>query len=113
MILFAFSSISFIGGGAGYLWASKELEVAKAKESTAVILKQQVTAIRQSHAKAMLPLQSALDDAAQKLSDSVLGSTRQDHLKEINQINSVIQERESQLAKTISGLTGVFNQMDQ
>ncbi|MCQ4266750.1 hypothetical protein NAV28_05920 [Pseudomonas stutzeri] len=113
IILVFFSLISLVGGGTGYLWASKELEVAKTKESTAAILKQQVNAMREAHLNSMLPLQVALNNAAENLSESVLSSNRQEHIAEINQINSAIQARESQFSKTISDLNGAFNQVAQ
>lgn len=109
VILIFFSLLSLVGGGAGYFWASKELEVAKAKESTAAILKQQINAIRQSHLESMAPLQAALKDATDKMASSLLSPTRQEHMTEINQINAVIQDREAQLDQSISALTGVFN----
>lgn len=111
VILVLFSLVSLVGGGAGYFWASKELEVAKARESTAAILKQQVNTIRQAHLESMVPLQLALKNASERMSDSVLPSTRQEHMAEINQISAVIQEREAQLDKSISALNGVFNQV--
>lgn len=113
IILVFFSLISLIGGAAGYLWASKELEVAKTKESTAAILKQQVNAIREAHLNSMRPLQAALNNAAENLNESVLSSNRQEHIAEINQINAEIQSREVQFSKTISNLNGVFNQVAQ
>ena len=90
VILCFFSLVSLIGGGTGYLWASKELEVAKAKESTASILKKQIIAAREAHIKSMEPLQSALNGAAEKLNSSVISVTRQEHLAEINQLNAAI-----------------------
>jgi hypothetical protein len=113
IILIFFSLVSFVGGGAGYFWASKELEVAKTKESTAAILKQQVNAMREAHLNSMLPLQSALNNAAEEMSKGVLPIVRQEHMAEIQQINAVIQERESQFNKNISALNGVFNQVTQ
>lgn len=110
IILIFFSLVSLVGGGAGYFWASKELEVAKAKESTAAILKQQINTIRQSHLESIAPLQVALKNATEKMADSVSRSTRQEHMTEINQINALIQKREAQLDKSISALNGVFNQ---
>lgn len=113
VILIFFSLISLVGGGTGYFWASKELEVVKAKESTAAILKQQVNAMRDAHLKSMVPLQSALNNASEKMNESLLNVTRQEHMAEINQINAAIKERESQLNQNISTLNGVFNQISQ
>lgn len=108
-ILVAFSVVSLIGGFAGFLWASKELEISKSKESVATTLKQQMATERETHTKSMLPLQSALDGAVRELNSSALPSTRQEHLKEMQQINAVIQERELQFTKHIETLKGIFN----
>lgn len=109
IILICFSLISIVGGVAGYLWASKELDVAKTKESTAEILNKQLNAIREAHLRSMNPLQSALDNASNKMSNSVLNTTRKEYISEINEINAIIQERETQLNKNISLLNEVFN----
>ena len=111
VILLFFTLISLIGGSTGYLWASKELEVAKAKESTASILKHQIIAEREAHIRAMQPLQEALDSVARKLNGSVLNSTRREHLDELSQLNQVIQNREEQLSTKIGALNDAFKQV--
>ncbi|WP_157958780.1 hypothetical protein [Salinicola sp. RZ23] len=111
IILCFFSLVSLIGGGSGYLWAEKELEVAKTKESTASILKQQLLAERESHEKAVEPLQNALDGAAESFNSSVLNSTRQEYIQEINQLNKLIQTREDAFSNRVQALKDVFNQV--
>ncbi|KJG10734.1 hypothetical protein C0W96_02115 [Photobacterium kishitanii] len=113
IILTFFSSLSLIGGTVGYLWASKELEVARAKESTAEILKQQINTIIQLHNNSMAPLQLALKNSTEKMTESYLSTLREQYMREIDQINTVIQGREPELEKRISALNTVFNQVEQ
>jgi hypothetical protein len=103
-----FSTISLIGGVAGYFWASKELEITQKKESVLTIKNQQISITRQHFETSIQSLQVALDKAVASLNESVLDSTRQTKLKEIVQITEIIQHREAAYTNELQEITKVF-----
>lgn len=109
IILGFFTLFSLISGGVGYMWASKELEVAKTNESAVSMLKQQIEAIRVVHTKSMEPLKIALNSTVKKYNSSIYSSTRGEYLNEIDRINGVIQMREKLYHSEIEGIKNVFN----
>ena len=109
-LLGVFSAIAFIGGGAGYIWASKELEVVQAKESLDNIKKIQVSELRQAHKTELEPLQKALADTVRSLELSALNSTRNEHLEEISRLNDLIKSRKESNAAEIKAVASVFNE---
>ncbi|EMC8496372.1 hypothetical protein VLL38_002812 [Klebsiella pneumoniae] len=103
-ILLAFSLINFLSGFMGYIWASKELEVAAKKATTASILDTHIRNITKKHEDDMLPLQLALKSTVDNLKVSLLESTRSQYLNEIERINKVIREREIIFSENINNL---------
>ncbi len=108
-LLGVFTVIAISGGSAGYLWASKELEVMQAKESITKVIESQINNIRKSHVAELAPLQKALDDAVKSLEFSSLNETRNEHLSEITRINEIIDSRKHTHNKEIEALSIAFN----
>ncbi|HFQ5168056.1 TPA: hypothetical protein ACGUWI_004345 [Vibrio vulnificus] len=109
-LLCVFAGIAFVGGGAGYIWASKELEVVQAKESLANIKKEQISAIRQSHIAELEPFQKALEGVVASLEISAFNSTRNEHLEEISKINQLISLRKEAHAAEIEAINTIFSE---
>ncbi|NUU35114.1 hypothetical protein [Pseudomonas sp. C2B4] len=108
VLLLVFIVISIGGGGMGYMWASKELEAANAKKSTAVLIMDQVKSLQEMHHKDMEPLQSALDDASKNLKISVSEGFRKQYRDEIISLNEVITSRNDSFTKQMSALQNLF-----
>jgi hypothetical protein len=111
-MLVAFSIASIICGLAGFLWASKELEISKSKEGVAALLKQEIDEERKSHEAAMKPLLLALNGVTDKLNFSSFDTERRQHMDELQQINAVIQGREAQFTKRLEVIKEDFKTLN-
>lgn len=108
-LLILFAVIAFSGGGAGYIWASKELEVVQKKESLANIKKGQISEIRKAYEAEITPLQEGLANAVSSLQISGYDSrSRDEYLQQIERIEALIQMRKQALANEISAIQSVF-----
>ncbi len=104
VLLGFFVLISTVVGGAGYLWASKELEAANAKKSSIALIIDQVNLMQAAHKQDMQPLQKALDEATNNWSRSVLNSTRKEYHDEVLAINEIITARNNAFLSQLSAL---------
>lgn len=104
VLLGFFVLISTVVGGAGYLWASKELEAANAKKSSIALIIDQVNLMQAAHKQDMQPLQKALDEATNNWSRSVLNSTRKEYHDEVVAINEIITARNNAFLSQLSAL---------
>ncbi|MEJ8323527.1 hypothetical protein WKI40_10275 [Kosakonia sacchari] len=104
-----FSIFYLLSGIVGFIWASKELEIADKKETTASILSKQINQLNSEHLQSMRPLNSALEGAVEKYNYSVIESTRNQYINEIKQINQVMSEREKVYSERIFNLKNTFN----
>lgn len=110
IILFLFFSMNVIAGIAGYKWASKELDAASVRQNTASIFNSQIDKLSNEHKESTLPLQKALTDVASELKYTALESNRELHLKEMERINKLIQDRENSFLEKINRLNSTFTE---
>ncbi|BBV97751.1 MULTISPECIES: hypothetical protein [Pseudomonas] len=108
-----FGLIATVGGGAGYMWASKELEAANAKKSSIALILDQVNLMQAAHKQDMQPLQEALDDATNNWSRSVLNSTRKEYHDEVVAINEIITARNNAFLSQLSTLQALTHDKAQ
>jgi len=113
VLLGFFVLISAVVGGAGYLWASKELEAANAKKSSIALIIDQVNLMQTAHKQDMQPLQKALDEATDKWSHSLLNSTRKEYHDEVVAINEIITARNNSFLSQLSALQALAHDKAQ
>lgn len=104
-----FSIFCLLSGIVGFIWSSKELEIADKKETTASIFSKQINQLNTEHIESMRPLNTALDGAVKQYNYSLIDSSRNQYISEIKQINQLMSEREKVYSERILNLKNTFN----
>ncbi len=102
--------MNLIAGIAGYNWGLKELDVATVRQNTASILNAKIDRFSNDYKESTLPLQNALNDVANELKYSAFESNRELHMKEMERINKLIQDRENSFLEQINKLKNTFTE---
>jgi len=78
------------------------------RKNTALILNAQIDKFSNEHKESILPIQNALNDIASKLNHSVFEDYREQHIKEMERMNKMLQDRETAFSEKINSLKKNF-----